>query len=946
MPDIKDANENIAAIIAEEIEQYYGKAPGGGSDFEGVPTRTFKRILKGDLALNETLFYELQKYDQNNKLLQKIFLPVGPFRQYTEFYDSQVKYGKFYRYKIFAWQLIHGTRYKYRNIEAGTIKGVGASIPALNSLFGELKTSFSKLQDVANNGFFFFEQNIKLSSGKFKNFATEMNGFMRYLVGLVENPSTTSQSVWWRTIDNPGNIGLWPDFVEGWASEGPIEGLATNINDGFLSAAAAFCLLPLDPPPFPEEKSQSRAAWIKEFISEGNYSYNQLISGKQNLGKIVQMLDAQVGSFRSIHEMMAAPFSSATWGEHYIENINPENAQQNLIGRINSSVQRHMKGIENFDYEPFGNPIGADYSYMHDQIAVKIRTLLDSAMNPNQAFQQEVVLVLKDLYYQFLNALECHEIEPEEDDGIVKFEFEVVTEPSNKILRVPIYTSEIYVLDDPPITPKVEISPVKGNNGKILILFEEIIGEYFAPPISIEPEDSEIFGRLGERARVEGNYNNGLLLFKTNHETIDPEITENDPERAARMVVTNRLHETYGFEIFRIGPDPTGITPVPEKYSDFSGKKIGVAKYQESLIFEDDTLLPNTKYYYTFRSVDFHGNVSNPTIVYEVELVDDYGLVYLLVKPLTILKISEAWHRSMQMIARRSHTGLPVHLPIDKYYIPPMNKYKTARQLAQIVPAIGHFNVADPTTFFGDLSVFASLGGSQGAPVGGGTDNISDFFAQWMKTQQETQIHMKLEQALAAFAAGEQWPAPILNGPGSGSPSEIYLLLLKFVEWLQSEPGGAGPAIAQTINDSLLIDAISAEEEVPAWYDQGALTITGGGLIGGEGPSLQVLEALDTFEEQQQQKKDLLGVVEKIKELAANAGEHIPKFNPELFGKKFKIRVSSKNSGKKFDLNISFPRIEIRTKDSINTDIQLKPSVPKELTSKGKQLVIVGTGRD
>jgi len=469
MPDIKDANENIAAIIAEEIEQYYGKAPGGGSDFEGVPTRTFKRILKGDLALNETLFYELQKYDQNNKLLQKIFLPVGPFRQYTEFYDSQVKYGKFYRYKIFAWQLIHGTRYKYRNIEAGTIKGVGASIPALNSLFGELKTSFSKLQDVANNGFFFFEQNIKLSSGKFKNFATEMNGFMRYLVGLVENPSTTSQSVWWRTIDNPGNIGLWPDFVEGWASEGPIEGLATNINDGFLSAAAAFCLLTLDPPPFPEEKSQSRAAWIKEFISEGNYSYNQLISGKQNLGKIVQMLDAQVGSFRSIHEMMAAPFSSATWGEHYIENINPENAQQNLIGRINSSVQRHMKGIENFDYEPFGNPIGADYSYMHDQIAVKIRTLLDSAMNPNQAFQQEVVLVLKDLYYQFLNALECHEIEPEEDDGIVKFEFEVVTEPSNKILRVPIYTSEIYVLDDPPITPKVEISPVKGNNGKILI---------------------------------------------------------------------------------------------------------------------------------------------------------------------------------------------------------------------------------------------------------------------------------------------------------------------------------------------------------------------------------------------------------------------------------------------------------------------------------------------
>jgi hypothetical protein len=45
-----------------------------------------------------------------------------------------------------------------------------------------------------------------------------------------------------------------------------------------------------------------------------------------------------------------------------------------------------------------------------------------------------------------------------------------------------------------------------------------------------------------------------------------------------------------------------------------------------------ETLQPNVKYYYTFRTVDFHGNVSNPTVVYQIELVDDGGAVYPLIQ--------------------------------------------------------------------------------------------------------------------------------------------------------------------------------------------------------------------------------------------------------------------------------------------------------------------------
>ena len=43
-----------------------------------------------------------------------------------------------------------------------------------------------------------------------------------------------------------------------------------------------------------------------------------------------------------------------------------------------------------------------------------------------------------------------------------------------------------------------------------------------------------------------------------------------------------------------------------------------------------DDIQPNRKYYYMFRVVDVHGNVSNPSPIFEVEMVDDGGTVYLI----------------------------------------------------------------------------------------------------------------------------------------------------------------------------------------------------------------------------------------------------------------------------------------------------------------------------
>jgi hypothetical protein len=74
----------------------------------------------------------------------------------------------------------------------------------------------------------------------------------------------------------------------------------------------------------------------------------------------------------------------------------------------------------------------------------------------------------------------------------------------------------------------------------------------------------------------------------------------------------------------------------PTSYEDFAGKN------SSTLITDIDpdspqrptsgavieNIEPNKKYWYTFRSVDVHNNISFPTPVYQVELVDDDGSIY------------------------------------------------------------------------------------------------------------------------------------------------------------------------------------------------------------------------------------------------------------------------------------------------------------------------------
>jgi len=182
--------------------------------------------------------------------------------------------------------------------------------------------------------------------------------------------------------------------------------------------------------------------------------------------------------------------------------------------------------------------------------------------------------------------------------------FFVEQSPSIKIIEVPYYEGTAIILDKPPIWPEVKFVPYKGMKDKVLILLNSGIGEYRAEPVSMFKREPVDFSRLMQSQKSR----DGKLIFKSD-----------DYAKA--------------FEIFRIDKMPT-------KYSDFFNSLIQTKDLVDvsSAAFVDN-IIPNKKYYYLFRSIDVHDHVSNPSIIFELEMVENSGAVYLVLKPFEFMPL-------------------------------------------------------------------------------------------------------------------------------------------------------------------------------------------------------------------------------------------------------------------------------------------------------------------
>jgi len=175
--------------------------------------------------------------------------------------------------------------------------------------------------------------------------------------------------------------------------------------------------------------------------------------------------------------------------------------------------------------------------------------------------------------------------------------------PKLKIAEVPYFTARAKVLDSAPLPPDVNIVPYRGIDDKVLFLFNAQVGEITEEPIIIEDRDRAYYEEY-RRAR-------NILGLPVTFEGDD---------------------EIESFEVYR-------TTDVPTSYSDFKGKLHEIvsteplgADYDSSAGAFVDDVVPNQKYYYTFRALDVHGNLSNPTAVFQVEMVNEDGAIFPLIE--------------------------------------------------------------------------------------------------------------------------------------------------------------------------------------------------------------------------------------------------------------------------------------------------------------------------
>ena len=223
------------------------------------------------------------------------------------------------------------------------------------------------------------------------------------------------------------------------------------------------------------------------------------------------------------------------------------------------------------------------------------------------------------------------------DDGSkIYYSFNVSATPQVKIVKYPLLaevyaTQNLYgkklggvsyppvrVLDRPPIAPLADIVPYRDNFRQILVNLSPMTGKFTGDRalryIPFSPDDSLIFSTISKNQKRTDNFSlkRGFVEFKNEG------ASEIDKMEIYRTTVMDSNVESYellyrNFENMRI--KTLDINPGED-----------VPENQKARAFDFiDTLEPNVTYYYTFRCLDRHNQPSNPTTIYEVELVYDKG---------------------------------------------------------------------------------------------------------------------------------------------------------------------------------------------------------------------------------------------------------------------------------------------------------------------------------
>jgi hypothetical protein len=191
-------------------------------------------------------------------------------------------------------------------------------------------------------------------------------------------------------------------------------------------------------------------------------------------------------------------------------------------------------------------------------------------------------------------------------NGKIWTKIKVVNLPTIKLFQIPVFYDTGRVVAPAPYYPQFNVEHIKGNTKGLLFSFDTQVGETYEEPITFSEYEESIASQfLSDNKRSR----NGEVLYKT-------------------------VEAISGVQVFR-----TDVPP--EDYYSFKGNLLRTISTDADLasnlsagsVAKIILQSPNKKFYYMFRSQGFHGETSNPSPVYEIELYNDGGVAYPIVRP-------------------------------------------------------------------------------------------------------------------------------------------------------------------------------------------------------------------------------------------------------------------------------------------------------------------------